>query len=281
MLEDAGTAVATEAEFEQDPQDFYDGLPQASQDLWDQIGGWGYEIEHADGIGFTATNRTDRQDFFGPIEKLSELYREVQAAVEGRDEMNSRKEEEPELATEGTEANDLEDHINAQVIDDGGHYPDDPVDDSGEEHPADLTNAKTSTVYCGTPSPKDDGKFCRLDLGHEGACKMTRPVDPDAVVELAANSKGQVYLPGQAPIVDQQIADAAGKYHAIKTERVALTAKETAARDELVAICHIKPELFTSDPDNTNSKIYKVGDLVVRISEEKKEKITTEVEHDG
>lgn len=104
--------------------------------------------------------------------------------------------------------------------------------------------------------------------------------DQSEEVELEADSQGRTFLPTMAPIVDQQVADAAGKYHAIKTERVALTARETAARDELVAICHIKPELFKADPDNSNSKIYKVGDLVIRISNEVKEKITTEVEAD-
>ena len=95
--------------------------------------------------------------------------------------------------------------------------------------------------------------------------------------KLKADSKGNRYLEGMEPVVDPEIAAAAGKYHAIKTERCELTAKEVSAKDELAEVCHRKPQLFKVDPDNSKEKIYKVGDLVIRIANEVKEKITTEI----
>lgn len=104
--------------------------------------------------------------------------------------------------------------------------------------------------------------------------------DEDAVegeIEIAEDSRGRRFFPGMAPIVDPQIAAAAGKYHAIKTERVDLLAREKAAKEDLLAICKQKYELFTTDPDNTNSKIYRVGELVIRFRKEWTEKLTTEI----
>lgn len=85
------------------------------------------------------------------------------------------------------------------------------------------------------------------------------------------------YLDGMEPVVDPEIAAAAGKYHALKTERVALLKEELVAKDELAELCHNKPELFKADPDNTKEKIYKIGDLLIRMANEIKEKITTEI----
>lgn len=112
----------------------------------------------------------------------------------------------------------------------------------------------------------------------EAADKTNSPVEPGAKLhKIAEDHKGNRYLPGQEPIVDSEIAAAAGKYHAIKIDRCNLTTKEVAAKEELIDICHRKKHLFKADPENTNAKIYKVGDLVVRIQNEVKEKVTTEV----
>jgi hypothetical protein len=105
--------------------------------------------------------------------------------------------------------------------------------------------------------------------------------DEDSETLIEEDTRGNRYLPGTEPIVDKEIAAAAGKYHALKTERVELLAKELDAKDELIGICHTKSELFKPDPDNSNAKIYKVGDLVVRIQNEWKEKITTEIDRKG
>jgi len=96
-------------------------------------------------------------------------------------------------------------------------------------------------------------------------------------VELEENSKGERYLPGTAPIVNQELAAAIGKYHAIKTDRVGLTNKEKEAKDELIALCHIHEKLFVPDPDNDDAKIYRAGDLVVRVSVKKTEEVKTEI----
>lgn len=95
--------------------------------------------------------------------------------------------------------------------------------------------------------------------------------------KIAADSRGNQFLPGQEPVVDSEIAAAAGKYHSIKIDRCNLTTKEVAAKEDLIDIIHRKKHLFKADPENTNAKIYRVGDLVVRIANEFKEKVTTEV----
>lgn len=95
--------------------------------------------------------------------------------------------------------------------------------------------------------------------------------------KLKENSKGDRYLDGMEPIVDPELAAAAREYHAIKTERCQMTAKETTAKDDLAEVCHRKKDLFKVDPENTNHKIYKVGDITVRVANEFKEKITTEI----
>lgn len=101
------------------------------------------------------------------------------------------------------------------------------------------------------------------------------------VIKIPADSKGNRYFEGMEPVVDAEIAAAAGKYHSIKMERCDLSNQEKVAKSELVEVCHRKPELFKVDPDNTLEKIYKVGDLVIRIEKEITEKITTEVVESG
>lgn len=110
------------------------------------------------------------------------------------------------------------------------------------------------------------------------AVQAAQPEDtPNKVKKIKADSRGNRYFDGMEPIVDQEVADAAGRYHAIKTERCEWTAKEVAAKADLAEVCHRKPHLFKPDPENSREKIYKVGDLVVRVANKVKEEITTEV----
>lgn len=94
-------------------------------------------------------------------------------------------------------------------------------------------------------------------------------------VELTEDATGKTWLPGSGPIVDKQIAAAAQTYETIKMERVALSRRETSAREDLIAQVHLKPELFTVDPKDQNSKVYVVSDIEIRIKNEIVEKITT------
>jgi len=114
-------------------------------------------------------------------------------------------------------------------------------------------------------------------VADKAAGKETENVASGETV-IEADTKGNRYLPGTEPIVDEEIAAAAGKYHALKTERVGLLSQELDAKDELITVCHRKSDLFKPDPDNSNSKIYKVGDLIIRIANEWKEKVTTEID---
>lgn len=108
---------------------------------------------------------------------------------------------------------------------------------------------------------------------------------PQGAVELTEEpNTGQIRLPGQARVVCQELTDAALKYHAIKTERVMLTAKETAAKDELKMAVAKNASFLTKDPDNSDAMIYVAGqtadgkNIVVRDQKKYEEKITTEVE---
>lgn len=101
------------------------------------------------------------------------------------------------------------------------------------------------------------------------------------VIKLDADADGNRYLEGMEPVVDSEIASAAREYHAFKTDRVNLLNKETQAKEKLIDICHRKRHLFKSDPENTNAKIYKAGDLVIRMENEVKEKISTEIKREG
>jgi hypothetical protein len=101
------------------------------------------------------------------------------------------------------------------------------------------------------------------------------PAKDSNLEELAADSKGRTWLPGSGPIVDKAIAAAAQVYEEIKMERVKLSNREKVAKDDLIAQVHLKPELFTTDPNDSNSKVYVVSDIEIRIKNEIVEKIST------
>lgn len=101
--------------------------------------------------------------------------------------------------------------------------------------------------------------------------------ESEGMVELKADSRGNTYMPGMEPQVNQELTNAVGKYHAIKTERVALTRKETEARDELKVAAERHANLFVPDPDNSDCVIYRAGDLVCRKKTTHEEKYVTEI----
>lgn len=104
---------------------------------------------------------------------------------------------------------------------------------------------------------------------------------PDSLqTELTQDAKGNVYLPGTGPIMDQQLADAAGKFHAANTEWKDAGKRRKDAKTELAAICGIKEDLFKPDPDNSNAMIYHAGGLTIRIAEETKETLEVEIEEE-
>lgn len=138
------------------------------------------------------------------------------------------------------------------------------------------------------PDKDESGQWVALSISGDdkhGPCESLSALA--AVVQNAANNnddlivlekdhEGNPYLPGAEEVVDRLLAEAAGKYHSIKLERTALSAKETDARNELAELVHAKKSLFKVDPDNTDSKIYKAGGIIIRVKNEWSEKITTE-----
>jgi hypothetical protein len=103
-------------------------------------------------------------------------------------------------------------------------------------------------------------------------------IDTEIELEEDPSSPGKRYLPGTGPIVDQQLADAAGKYHALNRGWKDAGKLRKDAKTELGAICGLKKHLFKPDPDNTNSLIYRAGGLTIRLGEEKKETLEVEIE---
>jgi len=112
------------------------------------------------------------------------------------------------------------------------------------------------------PLPKEDDDPAPAEAGSD-------------LEELAADSKGRTFLPGAGPVVDKAIAAAAQAYEEVKMKRVELSNREKVAKADLIAQVHLKPELFTPDPKDSNSKIYVVADIEIRITNEIAEKITT------
>lgn len=108
----------------------------------------------------------------------------------------------------------------------------------------------------------------------------SEPADADdsLEVELDEDHKGNTYLPGAKPVVDRQLADAAGKYFADNTEWKDAGKKRTDSKSALDAIVATKRHLFYEDPDNTKSMIYKAGGLIIRIAKEQKTVVSVETE---
>lgn len=135
----------------------------------------------------------------------------------------------------------------------------------------------------------DDGELDRIEaiIGEPDESFIDADPDEEALsdepgeIELDADSKGNRYMPGMAPKVNQELTDAVGKYHAIKTERVALTRKETDAKDELKVVAARHANLFVPDPDNSDSMIYRAGDLILRKKITHEEKFMTEIADSG
>lgn len=118
MLEDAGTAVAVES---REPADFYDGLPQASQDIWDAIAAKGWTPGHIS-LGFVADKDGEQ---LGPFESIGDLYSCVCGAIEEdffatNDANGGESEEEPivgEIVDEDPCGVNDDDAISDEVVD--------------------------------------------------------------------------------------------------------------------------------------------------------------------
>ncbi len=118
--------------------------------------------------------------------------------------------------------------------------------------------------------PKDDG-----ETNTEGETLEAADIDTEEV-ELTESPDGNTYLPGQGPKVNRQLSAAIINYHRIKLDRVAMTAKETAAKDEMKAIAQRFDDLYVPDPKKPGTKIYRVDNIISRRAMTSEEKFTTE-----
>ncbi len=119
------------------------------------------------------------------------------------------------------------------------------------------------------------------DYAHASDDIENQATDDDAaVVEIDVDHKGNTYLPGVKPVVDVQLAKAAGDFFAANTEWSDAGKVRTEKKSALDTIVGMKRDLFTQDPDNTNSLIYHAGGLKIRIAKESKTKVTVEEESD-
>jgi hypothetical protein len=99
-------------------------------------------------------------------------------------------------------------------------------------------------------------------------------------VEIDEDHKGNTYLPGVKPIVDEQLAQLAGAFHADNNDWKDAGKKRKGSLAALEAGAAIKRSLFHQDPDNDNSLIYHAGGLKIRIAKESKTKVTVEEDED-
>lgn len=83
--------------------------------------------------------------------------------------------------------------------------------------------------------------------------------DPVAIETYVEPGSGQGRLPGNPLVINQPLTDATLEYHSIKLERVALSAKEKAAKDQMKAVAAQHPKAFFVDPDNSEDLIYVAG----------------------
>ena len=255
------TSIEDVAEFEHDPQDFYDGLPQASQDLWDAIAAKGWTPGHIS-LGFVA----DKDGLqIGPFESIAGLYSCVNAEEDGLPKNDANEDESEEGSIFGGALPE-----DAEVVDGVAYLPDD------EEGP------EPSGALCGTPSPDNDGRYCRLDMGHRGDCILSQPPSlEDVGVEIDEDHKGNVYLPGVKPLVDATLATAAGDFFAANTDWKDAGKLRKEKLDTLSTVANLKRDLFRPDPDNSNSLIYHAGGLLIRIAKEQKTTVSVEADDDG
>jgi len=276
MLEDAGTAVAVES---REPADFYDGLPQASQDIWDAIAAKGWTPGHIS-LGFVADKDGEQ---LGPFESIGDLYSCVCGAIEEdffatNDANGGESEEEPivgEIVDEDPCGVNDDDAISDEVVDEiRGHLIGDFDFSTSDE---DEKDAQASpAALCGTPGPKGDGKYCRQAIGHEGKCVPEQP--PSVEIEIDEDHNGNRYLDGIKPVVDKDLKAAAFEFRAFDEEWSEAGKKRSAAKAALETFAFKKKDLFHVDPNNSKSLIYQVGGLLIRQARESKTVVSVEVE---
>ena len=86
--------------------------------------------------------------------------------------------------------------------------------------------------------------------------------------KLTQNSKGDKYLPGMEPVVDKDLAAAITTEFADKRAWNDAGKKKKESKMALEAMAKAKRELFRPDPDNSDSLIYRAGDILCRIKKD-------------
>lgn len=96
------------------------------------------------------------------------------------------------------------------------------------------------------------------------------------VEKLKADSKGNRFLEGMEPVVDKDLAAAITTEYADKRAWNDAGKKKKESKMALEAMAKAKRELFRPDPDNSDSLIYRAGDILCRIKKDFTVNVKTE-----
>ena len=201
----------------------------------------------------------------GAIEFDDDIITEEIVGSEG---MKAYRRGRPELTGAGLNAAEAIEDLKLAETEAGITHEDERAEPQPEE---DELDAVENIIDADEIDPDEEPAEQFEELG-EAAEELA---EGDTVITV--ESTGQQRMPGMGRVVNQELTDAALKYHSIKMERVALSRKEAVAKDELAVMVKKHENLFEADPDNSDSKIYYAGDIIVRDQKKYDEKITTEV----
>lgn len=122
----------------------------------------------------------------------------------------------------------------------------------------------------------DEFPTARIDEGNDPDEDEDEDEDDEFKTVEIEEDTGGVRLPGVRELGNHELNNAVLKYHSIKMDRVSLTAKEIAARDEMKLIAAKHEDLFVPDPDNTGCVIYNAAGIICRKRITHDEKFETE-----
>ncbi len=106
-----------------------------------------------------------------------------------------------------------------------------------------------------------------------------KPKEDSSLGEMAADKKGNTFLPGTAPVVVQAIVDQVIEIeNNLKPEFGLVRDALVAAKENLARLAHENIQHF-SPADEDGKRVYRAGGVIVEITFEK-EKINAKVEKD-
>lgn len=130
-----------------------------------------------------------------------------------------------------------------------------------------IGDAKIGPVATLSDLAEKVSEFLNSDSSGGGASKVEK---------LKTDSKGNRYLDGMEPVVDRDLADAIVAEYTDKRAWNDAGKKKKESKMALEAMVRAKRDLFRPDPDNSDSLIYRAGDILCRIKKDFTVSVKTE-----